>query len=102
MADKPRDELLRWYATADVFVMLSKFEAYGITVAEALTAGVPCIVASGSALSEFVGDSCKVVDLPIEAEKLAEYIHNAQFNGAPPNVLDWDEVAKRVLELYGE
>jgi len=102
MADQSRADLLRWYATADVFVMLSTAEAYGITVAEALTAGVPCIVANGSALSEFVGDSCKGVDVPIDGEKLAGLIREAQFNGMPTNVLDWDEVAGRVLKVYGE
>lgn len=102
MADRPRADLLRWYATADVFVMLSTAEAYGITVAEALTAGVPCIVANGSALSEFVGDSCKGVDVPIAGEKLAEFVQEAKFNGMPRNVLDWDEVAERVLKVYGE
>ncbi|WP_174589772.1 glycosyltransferase family 4 protein [Methanocella conradii] len=100
MEDQSREDLLRWYATADVFVMLSRFEAYGITVAEALTAGVPCIVAKGSALDEFIGESCKGVDLPIEGEKLAEIIQNARFRGMPRNVLDWDEVTERVISVY--
>jgi glycosyltransferase involved in cell wall biosynthesis len=101
MAEQARADLLRWYATADVFVMLSKFEAYGITVAEALTAGAPCIVANGSALSEFVGDSCQGVDLPVGGEKLAEYVKDAQFKGQPRNVLDWDEAVEKVLKVYG-
>ena len=102
MAGMSRDELLRWYATADVFVMLSRFEAFGITVAEALTAGVPCIVANGSALSEFAGDSCKAVELPISGEELAADIEAAVFAGTPPGVLDWDDVVERVLKVYGE
>jgi glycosyltransferase involved in cell wall biosynthesis len=96
-----RQDLLRWYATADAFVMLSRFEAYGITVAEALTAGAPCIVASGSALSEFAGPSCQEVDLPVSGEELAGRIERARFSGMPKNVLDWDEVAARLLEVYG-
>jgi len=102
MADQSRQDLLRWYATADVFVMLSTAEAYGITVAEALTAGVPCIVARGSALEEFEGDSCRVVDVPVAGEKLAGYVQDAKFAGTPRNVLDWDEVAGRVSKVYGE
>ncbi len=102
MAEQSREELLRWYATADVFVMLSRFEAYGITVAEALTAGVPCIVANGSALSEFVGPSCQGVDLPIGGEELAKCIEKARFDGRPPNVMDWDEVTEKVLQVYKE
>jgi len=100
MAEQSREELLRWYATADVFVMLSRFEAYGITVAEALTAGVPCVVASGSALSEFTGPSCQGVDLPISGEELAKCIEKARFDGQPPNVIDWDEVTDKVLGVY--
>lgn len=101
MAEQSRGELLRWYATADVLVMLSRFEAYGITVAEALTAGVPCVVASGSALSEFVDGSCRSVDLPVGGEKLAEYLMDAQFKGVPGNILDWEEVVERTLSIYG-
>lgn len=97
-----RANLLRWYATADVFVMLSTSEAYGITVAEALTAGVPSIVANGSALEEFVdGDTCKGVDLPIDGEALAKLIESAQFKELPKSVLDWDQVAGMVLGIYG-
>lgn len=102
MADLPRADLLRWYATADVFVMLSTAEAYGITVAEALAAGVPCIVARGSALEEFAGESCRAVDAPIGGEELAGLVLEAEFRGMPKNVLDWDEVAELVLKEYGE
>ena len=96
-----REELIRWYATADVFVMLSRFEAFGITVAEALSAGVPCIVANGSALSEFVGSSCQGVDVPVDGKVLADAIDAAQFNEVPGNVIDWDEVAEKILKVYG-
>jgi hypothetical protein len=40
--------------------------------------------------------------VPIEGEKLAQLMKEAQFNGMPRNVLDWDEVAGRVLKVYGE
>ena len=97
-----RESLLRWYATADVFVMLSTAEAYGITVAEALSAKVPCIVAKGSALEEFVdGASCKSVDLPIEGESLAKLIDEARFTEVPKSVLDWDQVVDMLLGEYG-
>lgn len=97
-----REDLLRWYATADVFVMLSAGEAFGITVAEALSAKVPCIVARGSALEEFVdGRTCRGVDLPIGAEELAKLIESARFEGEPKNVLDWDQVSDKILQVYG-
>jgi glycosyltransferase involved in cell wall biosynthesis len=42
--DLPRDELLRMYSEAGLFVLLSRFESYSIVVAEALACGTPCIV----------------------------------------------------------
>lgn len=67
LKDLSRRELLKCYAGADIFLMLSSHEAYGITVAEALAAGTPCVVAKGSALEEFVdGTRCLGVDEPIK------------------------------------
>jgi glycosyltransferase involved in cell wall biosynthesis len=69
LKDLSRKELLECYAEADVFLMLSSHESYGITVAEALAAGTPCVVAKGSALEEFVdGIRCFGVDEPNKKE----------------------------------
>lgn len=42
--DLSRKELIERYAKANVFVLLSRHEAFGIVVAEALAAKTPCIV----------------------------------------------------------
>jgi glycosyltransferase involved in cell wall biosynthesis len=98
-----RRELLRWYATADVFVMLSSFESYGITVAEALTVGTPCVVAKSASLAEFVdGGLCRGVDLPVTPEKLAGEIERAAKVPYTKEILDWDEAAARMLAVYRE
>jgi len=98
----PRGELLQKYADADVFVLLSRYEAYSIVVAEALAAGTPCIVAKTSALTEWVdNESCFGVDIPISLNKLAKLIDNVLDNGADKKaikrwrgnkILDWKEV----------
>jgi glycosyltransferase involved in cell wall biosynthesis len=98
-----RDELLQCYASADVFLMLSKHEAYGITVAEALAAGTPCIVAKGSALEEFVDDRiCIGIESTITKKKIVNSIHSIiqqeKYFEKPPMILDWDEVVNK-LEL---
>ena len=47
------EELPGLYAGADVFVTLSEFEAFGMTVGEALAAGTPCVVREAGALGEW-------------------------------------------------
>ncbi len=98
-----RGDLLRWYATADAFVMLSSYESYGITVAEALMAGTPCVVAKSSSLAEFVdGRLCRGVDLPVSPEGLAAEIAGATRGPYTKAIPDWDEAAARMLAVYEE
>ena len=54
-----RKNLLQLYKDADVFMLLSRYEAYGLVVAEALASSTPCVVANTSSLSEWVdGETC--------------------------------------------
>ena len=107
----PRNELLQKYVNADAFVLLSRFEAYSIAVAEALTAGTPCIVANTSALCEWIDNvSCFGIDFPIGLNKLAEtvnYVLNnveklsvASTGHIGSKILDWSEVVARLENLY--
>lgn len=104
-SDVTRGELLQHYASADVFLMLSTHEAYGITVAEALAAGTPCVVARGSALAEFVdGERCIGIVVPITVDKLVEAIQrlkNAKQHFGDIPVLDWNDVTDRLINVYG-
>lgn len=73
--DLPRQTLLQKYVDADLFVLLSQYEAYSISVAEALAAGTRCIVAKTSALTEWInGIDCHGVDLPVNLNLLAKKI----------------------------
>ncbi|WP_336024883.1 glycosyltransferase family 4 protein [Halobellus salinisoli] len=47
------DELPGLYAGAEVYVTMSEFEAYGMTVAEALAAGTPCVVRDVAGLQDW-------------------------------------------------
>jgi glycosyltransferase involved in cell wall biosynthesis len=105
-----RRELLQKYFDADVFVLLSRFEAYSLVVAEALTAGTPCIVANTSALSEWVdNESCFGVDFPISLNGLARLINSVLDNGADKRaikkwrgtkILDWNDVVEQLESGY--
>lgn len=101
-----RKELLECYADADIFLMLSSHEAYGITVAEALAAGIPCIVAKGSALEEFVdGRNCIGIENPVSKQKVVKALESLGKNGkeksyGSDSIIDWDEVAKKTIKVY--
>lgn len=102
-----RKELLECYADADIFLMLSSHEAYGITVAEALAAGIPCVVAKGSALEEFVnGRNCIGIENPVSKQKVIKALKEIESKerkekaGIDKNIMDWNEVSSRIEKQY--
>lgn len=100
--DLTREELLKMYAKAGVFVLLSQHEAFAITIAEALALKTPCIVANTSALTEWIDNkNCFSINYPIEADKLAGLITKVIGKKVGDVKLwDWDEVAQRVESEY--
>jgi glycosyltransferase involved in cell wall biosynthesis len=106
----PKKVLIQMYADADVFALLSRYEAYSMVVAEALAARTPCIVARTSALTEWEDDStCFGVDFPINLDKLVEQINYVLSAGSVDTdfrkwydrkILDWDQVAEKLETLY--
>jgi glycosyltransferase involved in cell wall biosynthesis len=75
--DLSREELLKKYSEASVLVLLSKFEAYGLVVAEALASKTPC-VAKTSALAEWVDEKNVFgISYPPSIPELAELIKKA-------------------------
>lgn len=102
--DLSREYLLARYAGADLFVLLSRFEAFGITVGEALASGTPCIVANTSALSEWIdGRNCTGIEYPIDTERLASLIQQTIGRRVGEVELwDWDRVAEETVKIYEE
>lgn len=102
LQDLSKKELLQKYIDADLFALLSKHEAYGLSVAEALASGTPCVVADTSALSEWIdGENCFGIKYPINLDRLASLIDN--IIGKDIGVLrlpDWDEITDKMLHLY--
>jgi len=107
--DLPRKDLLQKYADADLVVSLSKFEAYSLTIAEALTAGTPCIVADTSALTEWVdNDNCFGISYPINVDELSKLVNhvirsnNRGYLRKPTRekIQDWNEVVERLETIY--
>jgi glycosyltransferase involved in cell wall biosynthesis len=97
-----RKELLQKYVDADLFALLSRNEAYGITVAEALAANTPCIVANSTALTDWVDDeNCFGINLPIQLPELSALIRKTmgkKVSGV--KILDWNDITDTMIKLY--
>lgn len=93
----PREQLVRLYYGASTFVMLSSNESFGISVAEALKCGTPCIVKKGTALDEFIdGIGCIGVNDPTNLIEIVNAIKAAKNPVNSDKILTWN----RVLTKY--
>lgn len=73
------EDMAALYAAADVFVLPSVFETFGVAVVEALYMGLPVVVGRGAGVSELVeGEGVgSVVDVPADPSELAGVISRA-------------------------
>lgn len=100
------DALRRKLEGADILLLLSRSENFGLVVAEALAAGVPCIVAHKAALKEFSGEpGCFSIAYPPQTKELARLIvkvYEGDVNVGPfsDKIQTWDKIALRYDELY--
>lgn len=99
-------ELFQKFVDAEVFMMLSTRESYGITIAEALSLGTPCIVSNSSALKEWVdGQNCFGIDDPRDINELVNLIHRvsgktADYGSLQKRIHSWDYVTEQVIKIY--
>lgn len=100
------NELNHRLRLADIFLLLSRSENYGIIVAEALALGTPCIVANTTALSEFVSEpGCFGVASPPDPKEVADLIikifqNNIKVGPFSKKIRVWGEIAKDYEMLY--
>ena len=69
------EELAVLYSLAELFVLPSKFEGFGIPILEAMACGTPVITSNISAMPEVAGGAAKLID-PYNLEELATAISN--------------------------
>lgn len=107
----PPSELDRLYARADVYVMPSVSEPFGLTALEALQHGTPVIVSRSAGVSEVVRNvltfrSGDVEDLAskILSVLLLAPLSDALSSGGRAEVrrLSWGDAAQRCLAVYRE
>ena len=94
---------------ADVFVLPSRFEGYGMVFAEALAAGLPIIAAHAGAVPDVVPASAGVLVPPDDATALAQALRVVLTDSAKRHALQlgaqqaaaelpsWQEAGQRIL-----
>jgi glycosyltransferase involved in cell wall biosynthesis len=74
------DDTQHEYQQADVFVLPSRFEGYGMVFAEALAAGLPVLAARSGAVSEVVPETAGLLVAPDDTVALTEALHQILTN----------------------
>lgn len=106
----PHQQLPEYLWGADLFVLLSNVESFGLTVVEAMAAGVPVIVSETSSLPEVAGDAALTAP-PRTPSKLAEEMMRVLTDRGLARQLrerginrarrfDWTETAVRTVDLF--
>ena len=70
----PFPELVARYRSADLLVHPSRYEGFGLQIAEAMAAGLPVVCSDGGAVPETAGEAARVVPLAGGAPAFADAI----------------------------
>ncbi|MBA3891824.1 MAG: glycosyltransferase family 4 protein [Gemmatimonadaceae bacterium] len=106
----PRERVRETLRGADVFLLPSRLEAFGIAALEARAAGVPVIAMAAAGVRDFLTDGADALLATDDAHftrllesvagdpsRLARLSHRCQ---SPPAGADWSEVAGRMEAIY--
>jgi glycosyltransferase involved in cell wall biosynthesis len=100
------EELYKKIRKADMSLLISRSENFGIQVAEVLAMGIPCIVAKTTALVEFLDEpGCFGIDYPPNSTELAELIinikdRNPKVGPLSDRIRTWDKVVDDYERVY--
>lgn len=107
-----KEKLIRLYLASDMYIMLSKFDTFGMVVLEAMAAGLPVIISSNVGAKDIVqeGENGFIISDTSDADYIAskiglllnENIRNSMarraFDTAAQNT--WSQVAAKYSEIY--
>ncbi len=108
------EELEAEFHNADLFVLPSRFEGYGMVFAEALAAGLPIVAARAGAVPDVVPESAGLLVPPDDPHALTAVLHRLMTDEALRRQLQtgarhaastlptWADSARRVVHLIEE
>ncbi len=92
---KTKEELVRLYNSADVFLNFSKEETFGLVTVEAMACGLPIIAFNKTACAEIVSDACGLkAEDEEEFKKALTAVKSGKF------VADKEKIRAEVLNNY--
>lgn len=106
-----QERLLHYYNAADVLVMPSHYESFGMVALEALACGTPVIATDVTGISPLIktypkGYIVSANNPILLAQKLAYVLSHppapAKNTQVILNSLDWNETAKKVAKVYDD
>jgi glycosyltransferase involved in cell wall biosynthesis len=112
LEDVPDEELAAYYSCADVFLMPSRCEGFGLPPLESMAAGTPVVSSGGGSLAEILGDAAitrewddadgwttEIARL-LESEGEREHLVRKGYEQA--SRYSWETTARRLAELFRE
>jgi glycosyltransferase involved in cell wall biosynthesis len=106
------DQLIPLYNAADVLVLPSLYEGFGLPPLEAMACGIPVICSNRASLPEVVGDAGILVE-PTDVRAIADAMERVFTDGAlrarmsaagleRAKLFPWKRTAEETLALYNE
>ena len=101
--DLSKKELIEKYKRADVLVCLSGYEAFGISILEAIACNLPVLVSNSGGFLDFVVDDYNgfiLKDFDELFEKMNFLLKNKLEFEQDLSLYDWNQTAERTLKIY--
>lgn len=110
MGSLGEDRLIPLYNAADVLVLPSLYEGFGLPPLEAMACGTPVVCSDQASLPEVVGDAALLID-PLDIGAIADAMERVSLDGdlrrelidrglKRAKLFPWRKTAERTLELY--
>jgi glycosyltransferase involved in cell wall biosynthesis len=94
------DDLAKLYVNAEVYLSMSETEAYGMTIAEALAAGTPCVVRCAAALQDWTQHDGTVGVSTVSPESIQQAVQTATKLDRPTlENRSWDDITAKLLDV---